>query len=560
MTARLRRARGLIGRPGLPLLLLLSACAPAPAADALLLGRVWTGDSANPWAEAVAVRDDVIVAVGDSASLLRQAGDRTEVVRGAFVMPGFQDDHAHFLGWGQTLAAVDLRDASTKEEFVGRIAAFARKLQPGEWILEGNWDHERLPGGRMPTRDWIDSVTPDNPVFVARYDGHMAFANSAALRAAGIDRSVKDVPGGEIVRDARGEPTGVFRDEAMNLVFAAIPPASPSQLDSALARAMRDAAEHGVTAVSHVSSTWPDVAAIRRARERGALTLRISTYHVLADWRSAAESLRVNGPGDDWVRIAGVKGFVDGSLGSTTAWFDQPFSDAPNTSGLTVTNLDSLRSWVGRADSAGLQVVVHAIGDRANGWILDVFDSVAAANGPRDRRFRVEHAQHLRRADIPRFAALGVIPSMQPYHAIDDGRWAEKRIGAERIRTTYAFRSLLDAGARLTFGSDAPVAFLNPLVGVYAAVTRATLDGRHPGGWVPEEKIAVEEALRAYTATNAWGFYMEGKTGVLRPGMQADIAVLDQDLTAIEPVAIKDAKVVATVVGGRVVFRRQREQ
>jgi predicted amidohydrolase YtcJ len=551
MTARVSRPLGLFA------LLSVAACAQAPAPDSLVLGRVWTGDTARPWVEAVAVQGDSIVALGDSTSLLKQAGDKTAVIRGAFVMPGFQDDHAHFIAWGQTLAAVDLRDASTKEEFAGRIAAFAKTLRPGDWILGGNWDHERLPGGRLPTRDWIDSVTPDNPVFVARYDGHMAFANTAALKAAGIDRSVEEVPGGEIVRDAGGDPTGVFRDEAMNLVAAVIPPDSPSQLDSALARAMRDAAEHGVTAVSFVSSTWPDVAAIRRARARGALTLRISTYHVLGDWRSAAESLRVNGPGDDWVRVAGVKGYVDGSLGSTTAWFNAPFSDAPGTSGLTVTNLDSLRTWVGAADSAGLQVVVHAIGDRANGWILDLFDSIATAHGARDRRFRIEHAQHLRRDDIPRFAALGVIPSMQPYHAIDDGRWAEKRIGPERIKTTYAFRSLLDAGARLAFGSDAPVAFLDPMVGVYAAVTRATLDGKHPGGWVPEEKITVEEALRAYTVANAWGTYMEGKTGVLRPGMKADLAVLDQDLTAIAPEQIKDAKVAATMVGGRVVYRRE---
>jgi predicted amidohydrolase YtcJ len=252
-----------------------------------------------------------------------------------------------------------------------------------------------------------------------------------------------------------------------------------------------------------------------------------------------------------------VKGFVDGSLGSTTAWFDQPFSDAPQTSGLTVTDLDSLRAWIGRADSAGLQVAVHAIGDRANAWLLDVFDSVAKANGPRDRRFRIEHAQHLRRADIPRFAALGVIPSMQPYHAIDDGRWAERRIGPERIKTTYAFRSLLDAGARLAFGSDAPVAFLDPIVGVYAAVTRATTDGKQPGGFVPEEKITVAEALRAYTAANAWGTFMEQKTGVLRPGMKADIAVLDQDLTTAPPERIKDTKVLLTMVGGKVVYKRK---
>ena len=540
--------------PSASLLILLAACAPAPRADIVLVGRIWTGDSAQPWMEAVAVRGDSIIALGDSVSLLRLVTAETQVVRGAFVMPGFQDDHTHFFGWGMTLAAVDLRDADGKEEFIRRIAAFARKLQPGEWIIGGNWDHERF-GGVLPTRDWVDSVTPANPVWVQRYDGHMSFANSAALTAAGIDRTVKNVPGGEIARDRSGEPTGVFRDEATGLVERAIPPASPSQLDSVLARAMRDAAEHGVTAVSHVSATWPEAASLRRAKAAGTLSLRVSTYHVIADWRNAAESLRVNGPGDDMLRAAGVKGFVDGSLGSTTAWFFEPFSDAPRTSGLTVTDLDSLRSWIGRSDSADLQVAVHAIGDRANAWVLDVFDSVAKANGPRDRRFRIEHAQHLRRDDIPRFAALGVIPSMQPYHAIDDGRWAERRIGPERIKTTYAFKSLLDAGAPLAFGSDAPVAFLDPIVGVYAAVTRVTTDGKQPGGFVPEEKITVEQALRAYTAANAWGTFMEQKTGVLRPGMKADIAVLDQDLTAIPPERIKDTKVVLTMVGGKVVYR-----
>jgi predicted amidohydrolase YtcJ len=255
------------------------------------------------------------------------------------------------------------------------------------------------------------------------------------------------------------------------------------------------------------------------------------------------------------LRVAGVKGMVDGSLGSTTAWFFQPYDDAPRTSGLTVTPVDSLRRWIGQSDSAGLQVVVHAIGDRANAWLLDVFDSVAKAHGPRDRRFKVEHAQHLRRDEIARFAALDVQPSMQPYHAIDDGRWAEKRIGPERIKTTYAFRSLLAAGARLAFGSDAPVAPLDPIQGVYGAVTRATLDGKNPGGWVAEEKITVEEALRAYTAANAWGMYTEKLTGVLRPGMKADLVVLDQDISSIAPERIKDTRVVATVVNGRPVFR-----
>ena len=552
-------------RPPIALLALLALLACNGAApDLILVGRVWTGDSTRPWAEGFAIEGDSIAAVGDSAEILALAGAGTEVVRGAMVVPGFRDDHTHFFWGGFQLTSVDLKDAATPEEFIRRIAAHAKTLPRGEWIQGGTWDHELWPGTPLPRKEWIDSVTPDHPVFVGRYDGHMSLANSLALRLAGVDRTTVDVPGGEIVRGpprlARplpdGEPTGVFKDAAQSLVQRVIPAPSPERMDSALARALRHAATLGVTGISLVSANWDEVAAFRRARARGALTLRTSVYIAIENWRSAAESLRVNGPGDQWLRVAGVKGFVDGSLGSTTAWFYDPYVDAPQTTGLVVTGLDSLRSWIARSDSAGLQVVVHAIGDRANDWLLGVFDSVATSNGSRDRRFRIEHAQHLRREDIPRFAALTVVPSMQPYHAIDDGRWAEKRIGPERIKTTYAFRSLLDAGARLAFGSDWTVAPLDPMQGVYAAVTRRTLDGKNPKGWVPEEKITVEEALRAYTVANAWGTYAEGYTGTIRPGFKADIAVLDQDLTAIPPEQIGAAKVVLTVVGGRVVYRR----
>jgi hypothetical protein len=282
----------------------------------------------------------------------------------------------------------------------------------------------------------------------------------------------------------------------------------------------------------------------------------VSVYVPLGEWRRMADTVRARGVGDDRLRVAGVKGYVDGSLGSTTALFYQPYNDAPETRGLLVTPEDSLRAWIGGADSAGLQVVVHAIGERANGLLLEIYDSVARAHGPRDRRFRIEHAQHLRRGDISRLARSGVMASMQPYHAIDDGRWAEKRIGPERIKTTYAFRSLLDNGGRLGFGSDWTVAPLDPLLGIYAAVTRRTLDGKHPGGWVPDQKITVEEALRAYTTSNAWGIYAEGSRGKLAPGYDADLVLLDQDLTAVPPEALERAAVRATVVGGRVVFSR----
>jgi hypothetical protein len=465
------------------------------------------------------------------------------------------DDHVHLFTGGFQLTSVDLRDADTPAEFTRRIKAFVGKLKPGEWVLGGVWDHEKWPGTPLPDRAWIDSVTPDNPVFILRLDGHMALANTRALAAARLDRSTPEIPGGSIVRRADGELTGVLKDEAMNPVYAAIPIPSAEQLDSALAGAVRHAASLGVTAVASMVTGWEEIAALRRARERGALTLRVSNYLSLASWRSAADSLKSAGPGDDWIRTAGVKGFVDGSLGSTTALMSEPYRDAPGTRGLFVTPEDSLRRWIGAADSAGLQVVVHAIGDRANALLLDIFDSVATAHGARDRRFRVEHAQHLRAADIPRFAALGVIPSMQPYHAVDDGRWAAKRIGT-RIRTTYAFRSLLDAGARLVFGSDWTVAPLDPIQGIQAAVTRQTLDGKHPEGWVPEEKITVEEALRAYTTNNAYAVFAEGNLGRLAPGYLADLVLLDRDLFRVAPPALGQTRVRVTVVGGKVVFRR----
>jgi len=538
------------------LLGLALSCTAAPKADLVLMGRVWTGDSANPWAEAVAIRGDTIIAVGsqsDLAPFLEPRG-AARMVTGAFVTPGFMDDHVHLFTGGFQLTSVDLRDADSPAEFTRRIKAFAATLRPGEWILGGVWDHEKWAGTPLPDRAWIDSVTPENPVFILRLDGHMALANTRALEAAHLDRSAREIPGGAIVRRRDGELTGVFKDEAMGPLYAAIPNPTAEQLDSALARAMRHAASLGVTAVASVSTGWDEIAALRRARDRGALTLRVSNYIALANWRSMADSLRSAGPGDDWIRTAGVKGFVDGSLGSTTALMSEPYLDAPATRGLFVTPEDSLRSWIGAADSAGLQVVVHAIGDRANALLLDIFDSVATAHGPRDRRFRIEHAQHLRASDIPRFAALGVIPSMQPYHAADDGRWAAKRIGPELIRGTYAFRSLLDAGARLAFGSDWYVAPLDPRLGMQAAVTRQTLDGRNPGGWVPEQKITPDEALRAYTASNAYGVFAEGARGILKAGYRADLVLFNRDLTRIAPDSIANARVQVTVSGGRVVW------
>jgi predicted amidohydrolase YtcJ len=385
----------------------------------------------------------------------------------------------------------------------------------------------------------------------------MALANSAALRLAKMDRTTRDIPGGVIVRDRAGEPTGILKDEAMSPVQAVIPDPTEAQRDAALARALEHAAARGVTAFAHVSVPLDELGAYLRARQAGTLTARAALYFPIDDWRQVADTVAKIGRGDDWVWIGGVKGYMDGSLGSTTALFYRPYEDDPSTSGVLTTPEDSMRSWIGAADSAGLQVVVHAIGERANGLLLSIFDSVARVHGDRDRRFRVEHAQHLRREDIERFARLGVIASMQPYHVIDDGRWAEKRIGPERIKTTYAFRSLLDRGGVLAFGSDWTVAPIEPLLGIYAAVTRRTLDGKHPGGWVPQEKISVEETLRAYTMGNAYGVFAEDRRGRLVPGYLADLVLLDRDLTRIPPEEIDQASVKATVVGGRVVYEGQ---
>ncbi len=542
--------------------IILALCVAPPLmsqqADLVIEGRVWTGDPARPAAEALAVRGERIIAVGSRDAMRRHIGRATRVIDNGtgLVAPGFGDAHTHFLDGGFQLVSVDLRDAGTPEEFVRRIAEYALTHPAGIWITGGDWDHERWPGSTLPRRQWIDSVTPNTPVFVSRLDGHMGVANSRALELAHIDRTTPDPPGGLIVRDSAGEPTGVLKDNAMGRMYAAMPAPSPEESDSALQRAMRHAAEHGVTSV-HVMGDWDDFAVFRRARARNALITRIRAYVQIDGWRRLADTVRAIGHGDEWLNWGGLKGFMDGSLGSTTAAFYEPYLDAPTTRGLLTTDSARRRQEVLSADSAGLQVAVHAIGDRGNAMILGFFEEAVRAHGPRDRRFRVEHAQHLRQGDIPRFGALSVIPSMQPYHAIDDGRWAADRLDAARLRGTYAFRSLLDSGARLAFGSDWTVAPLDPVQGIYAAVTRRTLDGRNPGGWFPEQKITLEEALRAYTAGVAYAGFAEGRVGTLRPGMLADVVLLDRDLFQMRPEDLGQARIRATVAGGRVVYERR---
>ena len=532
-----------------------------PVTVAVVNARVWTGDSALPWAEALAVSGDKLAAVGTNAEVRKLAGGVTPIdAGGRLVLPGFIDTHVHFLLGGLRLASVQLRDARTRDQFVSRIKAFAATVPAGTWITGGDWDHS-LWGGELPSRDWIDAATPSHPVWINRLDGHMSLANSAALKAAGVTRATADVAGGEIVRSANGEPTGLLKDNAMALVDKAAPPPSPEMRRRAVVAAMRYVAERGVTTVHDMSTAaaWEDMALYGELRKAKALQTRIYSVVPLAQWERLRDLVArrefggADGLGDDWLRIGGLKGFVDGSLGSHTAAFNEPFNDAPTDRGLLVNAPDDLYRWISGADKAGLHVMVHAIGDRANGLLLDTFARVATENGARDRRFRVEHAQHLAPGDIPRFAQLNVIASMQPYHAIDDGRWAEKYIGA-RINTTYAFRSLLDARATIAFGSDWFVAPPTPLEGIYAAVTRRTLDDKYPAGWVPQQKITVEEAVRAYTASAAFASFDESRKGVLSKGRLADFVMLERNIFEIPPEEIGAVRVRMTVVGGQQMF------
>jgi predicted amidohydrolase YtcJ len=531
----------------------------AVSADLVLSsGRIWTGDKSAPWAEALASRNDRIIRVGSNQEVMKLAGPGTRVIdlKGKLSLPGFIDDHTHFVSGGFELLSVSLRDARTPAEFAERISAQAQKVGPGRWITGGDWDHELWPGAPLPTRELIDRYTPANPVSVERLDGHMVLANSLALKLAGITKETSDPPGGAIVRDPRtGEPTGVLKDAAMGLIDKVIPEPAAAEYDQALEAALKEAARAGVTSIQDITP-WPDYEVYKRFRDSGRLTVRVYSRTPMRSWQRQADLVARFGRGDEWLRLGGLKAFMDGSLGSTTALFFQPFTDAPNTSGLMADDNipeGKLKKNIIDADKAGLQCSVHAIGDKANNIILNYFEAAEQANGPRDRRFRVEHAQHLLPADISRFAKLGVIPSVQPYHAIDDGRWAEKRIGPERIKTTYPFRSLIDSGANLTFGSDWTVAPLSPILGIYAAVTRETIDGKNPRGWIPEQKVTVEEAVRAYTSNCAYAEFAEHDKGSLAPGFLTDVVVLSQDIFHINPDDIPKTEVLYTILGGRIV-------
>jgi len=537
----------------------------------LLDGKVWTGDPAHPETEAVAIRGDRILATGSSDAMRKLALPDATVIElnGRRVLPAFNDSHVHIQMGGANLVGVHLTDARSPQEFRQRIADYAKTLPKGAWILNGLWDQERWTPIELPTHQLIDDVTPDNPVAVSRTDLHMILANAVAMRIAGIDRNTKDVPGGVILRDKDGNPTGIFKDAAVPLILSHVPAQTEADMEKYILATQRLAAENGVTSVQDMAVGSKDptgplkLEALQRLSQEGQLKLRVAECFALAYGKQMAELGIKADFGNDFYHIGCLKSFADGGLGASTAWFVKPYTDNPANYGIasdTMQHPEQMYAAMKAADEAGLQLITHAIGDRANHTILDFYERIEKEDGPRDRRLRIEHAQTLLPDDIARFAKLHVIASVQPYHAIDDGRWAEERIGPERIKTSYAFRSLMDSGAVVAFGSDWPVAPLKPLVGIYAAVTRRTIDGKNPDGWVPEQRVSVEESVRAYTVNAAYAEGEEKLKGSIEPGKLADIIVLSRDIFHIDPVEIEDVKVDLTLLGGEVVYRRSAQQ
>ena len=525
----------------------------------LFNGKIWTGDPSNRFVNAVAIEGNRITAAGTNDAVLAGAPRDAQRIdlHGRLAVPGLIDNHTHFIDGGFELSRVQLRDAASPQEFARRIGDFARRAGKGKWITGGEWDEQLWHPYTLPVRQMINAVTPDNPVFVTRLDGHMSLANSVALKLAGITRDTPDPAGGTIVRDSSGEPTGLLKDGAQSPVYAVMPAPSIDERATAARAALGEAAKFGVTAFCDMSDgdAYDDLHAYQKLEKAGQLTARVYLFTPIGLYERLTNASIEKAFGSDRLRIGGLKGFADGSLGSSTAWFTEPFTNEPGNRGLPMPEMTngSMQKWVAAGDAKTLQIAIHAIGDRANAEVLKIYESLPAG----ERRVRIEHAQHLSPDLIKRFAADRVIASVQPYHAIDDGRWAETKIGHERAKWTYPFRSLIDAGATVTFGSDWTVAPLNPILGMYAAVTRRTIDGKNPNGWFPEQKITVEEALRAYTVNNAYAMYREKDMGKIAPGMLADIAVLSDDVFTIAPEKIENVVVDITIFDGGVIYDRR---
>ena len=541
---------------------------PAPSADSpadlvLTNGVIYTVDSQRPRAQAVAARDEWIVVVGSADEMRPWIGPKTRVIdlQGAFAMPGFNDAHVHLAGAGLAKLAVNLEGAKSLQEFQQRIRERLKDYPPGEWMTGRGWDHTLWPEKRFPTRADLDAVATDRPMLFGRVDGHVAVANSLALRLAGITKETPDPQGSHVVRDlVTGEPNGMLEeDAAINLARHRIPRPSPALLRRAIELALDEVARNGVTSLQDNSvqeeASWEDFQVYTRLKEEGKLTARITEWLPFTAPLEQLEAMRrQGGTADPWLKTGALKGFLDGSLGSRTAALLAPYSDDASTSGILRMDPDEVKRMAIERDKAGFQIAFHAIGDRANRVALDAFAAVRAANGVRDRRDRVEHAQVVSPSDLARFAQLDVIASMQPSHETTDMRWADARLGPERVKGAYAWKTMLNDGVRLAFGTDYPVEPINPMRGLHACVTRELPDGGPKGGWQPQEKISIDDCIRGYTVGSAYAQFEEHRKGQIAPGMLADIVVLSADVTRIPPAEILRAHPRMTIVGGHIVY------
>jgi len=533
-----------------------------PPTTYYLHGRIYTNDPKQPWAGALAVRDGKIRCVGSMELVLLECGGSDEGaetinLKGSFVMPGFNDAHVHLGGAGKDMLAMRLNGSASIEELQKRIAEAVAQHQEGEWITGGGWDHTLWPDKKFPNRQQLDLVSPKNPVVLVHVSGHVAVANSLALQLAKISKDTPNPSGGEIEHDEAGEPTGMLKEgAAIALVESQVPDPSDEQRRRGIEMVLADVAKNGVTSVQD-NSAWEDFEVYRQLKAERKLTVRITEWLPFTALMSELEDMRTEGGiADPWLRTGALKMVTDGALGSRTAAMLAPYSDDPSASGIMTLTPEKLRALAIERDKAGYQLAFHAIGDKANRVALDVFEAVVKANGPRDRRDRIEHAQVVAPEDLPRFAQLKVIASMQPSHETTDMRWAEQRIGPDRVKGAYAWATLQKSGARLAFGTDYDVEPINPMRGLYACVTRESPDGGPPGGWQPQEKISLEDCIRAYTSGSAYAEFAEGKKGTLKTGQYADFIVLSDDLTKIPPSQFTKTTVLRTVVGGRTVYQK----
>jgi predicted amidohydrolase YtcJ len=534
----------------------------APRSVLYLHGRIYTNDPQHPWAQAMAIRDGKIACIGAIAQVLTEcaggeAHPETVELHEKFVMPGFNDAHMHLGSAGEGMLSVRLYGAASIEELKRRVAASVATHKPGEWITGAGWDHTLWTEKQFPNKWELDDVAPKNPVLLTHVSGHVAVANSLALKLAELNNSSPNPPGGELEHNAAGELTGMLKEgPAMGLVRDRIPDPTAEQRRRGITLVLADLAKNGVTSAQD-NSAWEDFRTYKLLKDDGKLTVRITEWLHFADPLNDLQNQRgEGGTTDPWLKTGALKFVTDGALGSRTAAMLEPYSDDAKTTGILIMEPDKLKSLAIERDKAGFQLNFHAIGDRANRVALDVFEAVAKANGPRDRRDRIEHAQVVAPEDLPRFARLKVIASMQPSHQTTDMRWAESRIGPERIKGAYAWATLEKSGARLAFGTDYPVEVVSPFRGLYACVTRQLPNGTPAGGWQPQEKISLQDCIRGYTSGSAYAEFEEGKKGELKVGEYADFLILSNDLTKIQPSDYLKTEVLRTVVDGRTVYEK----